>query len=118
MPAFTTAPKLPPVSREGRPMARILAIEPDADRREMLGRLVTARLTAEVALAATTKGALLPLADVPPDVILTSTLLSADEDDQLNAHLRAAPDLDHLPVLTIPPVVNMASRPANPAHLW
>ena len=99
-------------------MARILAIEPDADRREMLGRLVSERLTAEVVLAATTNDALLTMADVPPDVILTSTLLSADEDDQLNAHLRAAPDLDHLPVLTIPPVVDMASRPLKPVSLW
>ena len=99
-------------------MARILAIEPDATRRVMLGRLVNEHLSAEVVLAASAGDALLTLADVPPDVILTSTLLPAGEDQQLNAHLRAAPDLDHLPVLTIPPVVEIANQPRPPVGLW
>jgi len=93
-------------------MPRILAIEPDATRRVTLGRLVNEHLGVEVVLAASAGDALLTLVDVPPDVILTSTLLPADEDEQLNAHLRAAPDLDHLPVLTIPPVVEIASQPS------
>jgi CheY-like chemotaxis protein len=99
-------------------MARILAIEPDEARRVTLGRLVSEHLTAEVVLAASAGDALLTLADVPPDVILTSTLLSADEDEQLTAHLRAAPDLDHLPVLTIPPVVETTNQPSKPVGLW
>src|SRR5688572_1536244 len=99
-------------------MARILAIEPDAARRATLGRLVSQHLTAEVVLAASASDALLTLADIPPDVILTSTLLPADQDKQLAAHLRAAPDLDHLPVLTIPPVVEMTNRLSKPVGLW
>ena len=99
-------------------MARILAIEPDAARRATLGRLVSQHLSAEVVLAASAGDALLTLADVPPDVILTSTLLPADQDEQLAAHLRAAPELDHLPVLTIPPVVEMMNRPSKPVGLW
>ena len=99
-------------------MPRILAIEPDPARRVTLGRLVNEHLSAEVVLAASATDALLTLVDVPPDVILTSTLLPADEDAQLNAHLRAAPDLDHLPVLTIPPVVEIASQPSAPVGLW
>jgi hypothetical protein len=99
-------------------MARILAIEPDEARRVTLGRLVNEHLSAEVVLAATAGDALLTLADIPPDVILTSTLLSASEDEQLNAHLRAAPDLDHLPVLTIPPVVEPSTQPIKPLGLW
>ena len=94
-------------------MPRILAIEPDATRRVTLGRLVNEHLGVEVVLAASAGDALLTLVDVPPDVILTSTLLPADEDEQLNAHLRAAPDLDHLPVLTIPPVVEIANQPGR-----
>ena len=99
-------------------MARILAIEPDDARRVTLGRLVNEHLSAEVVLAASAGDALLTLADVPPDVILTSTLLPASEDEQLNAHLRAAPDLDHLPVLTIPPVVEPSSQPSAPVGFW
>ena len=99
-------------------MARILAIEPDAIRRVVLGRLVNEHLNAEIVLAASAGDALLTLADVPPDVILTSTLLPADEDQQLNAHLRAAPDLDHLPVLTIPPVVEMTNQPSPAIGFW
>ena len=99
-------------------MARILAIEPDDARRVTLGRLENEHLSAEVVLAASAGDALLTLADVPPDVILTSTLLPASEDEQLNAHLRAAPDLDHLPVLTIPPVVEPSSQPSTPVGFW
>jgi hypothetical protein len=99
-------------------MARILAIEPDATRRVTLGRLVNEHLGVDVVLAASAGDALLTLVDVPPDVILTSTLLPADEDEQLNAHLRAAPDLDHLPVLTIPPVLEIANQPRPPVGLW
>ena len=99
-------------------MPRILAIEPDAARRATLGRLVSQHLTAEVVLAASAGDALLTLADIPPDVILTSTLLPADQDEQLAAHLRAAPDLDHLPVLTIPPVVEMTNPLSKPVGLW
>src|SRR5262245_25654190 len=99
-------------------MAGILALEPDATRRVTLGRLVNEHLSAEVVLAASAGDALLTLVDVLPDVILTSTLLPADEDEQLNAHLRAAPDLDHLPVLTIPPVVEIANQPSQPVRLW
>jgi hypothetical protein len=99
-------------------MARILAIEPDAARRVVLGRLVNEHLSAELVLAASARDALLTLANVPPDVILTSTLLPAAEDEQLNAHLRAAPDLDHLPVLTIPPVVEMTNQPSPAVGFW
>jgi hypothetical protein len=74
-------------------MARILAIEPDEARRVTLGRLVNEHLSAEVVLAATAGDALLTLADIPPD-------------------------LDHLPVLTIPPVVEPSTQPIKPLGLW
>jgi len=99
-------------------MARILAIEPDAERAVTLGRLVSERLGAEVVLTASAGDALLNLADVPPDLILTSSLLGPGEDEQLTAHLRAAPDLDHLPVLSIPPLVEIATPPVERQSLW
>jgi len=98
-------------------MARILAIEPDRGRGAMLQRLVGERLGADVILTVSANDALATLADVPPDVILTSSLLSAHEDEQLTAHLRAAPDLDHLPVLQIPPMIEIKKQPV-PEGLW
>jgi hypothetical protein len=83
----------------------------------MLQRLVRKHLRAEVVLTASAGDALASLADATPDVILTSSLLSAQEDEQLTAHLRAAPDLDHLPVLTIPPVVEITNE-SKPERRW
>lgn len=84
-------------------MARILAIEPDPDRTVILQRLVSEKLDAEVVVASSADDAIHVLSERQPDLILTSMLLSLDEDQQLAAHLRSAPALDHLPVLTIPP---------------
>ena len=39
-------------------------------------------------------------------MIVTSSLLSPCDDQQLADHLRQAPSLDHLPVLTLPPLVD------------
>jgi hypothetical protein len=100
-------------------MARILAIEPDPVRGMTLERLVSEHLGAEVVLMSSAGDALDTLADVPPDVILTSSLLAPGEDEQLAAHLRAAPELDHLPVLTIPPLLQLADAPPAPKRsLW
>jgi len=86
-------------------MAHILAIEPDPDRVVILQRLVSDKLNAEVVVARSTDEAISALSDNQPDLILTSSLLSPSEGDQLAAHLRQVPALDYLPVLTIPPLV-------------
>ena len=83
-----------------------------------LQRLVSEHVNAEVILTASTNDALLTLADVPADVILTSSLLSADDDEQLAAHLRATPDLDHLPILSIPPLVEIQESRERTKGLW
>jgi len=98
-------------------MARILAIEPDLERSVTLQRLVSEHLNVEVVLTASTDDALDTLAGVPPDLILTSSLLSPGDDEQLAAHLRAAPDLDHLPILMIPPLVESKESHRKPEGL-
>ena len=87
-------------------MAHILAIEPDPDRTVILQRLVSETLNAEVIVATSADDAISALSERQPDLILTSTLLSSEDDQQLAAHLRSAPALDHLPILTIPPLVD------------
>ncbi len=87
-------------------MAHILAIEPDPERIVILQRLVSETLNAEVVVTPSADDAIRALSERQPDLILTSTLLPSDEDQLLAAHLRSAPALDHLPVLTIPPLVD------------
>jgi CheY-like chemotaxis protein len=90
-------------------MTHILAIEPDPDRTVILRRLVSEKLRAEVVVASSVDDAISALSERQPDLILTSTLLSSNDDQQLTAHLRAVPALDHLPILTIPPFVETDS---------
>lgn len=87
-------------------MARILAIDSDPVRIAILRRLVGDRLDAEVFVATSTDEALRTIGMTCPDLILTSSLLSLYEVQQLAAHLRKVPSLDHVPILTIPPLVD------------
>jgi CheY-like chemotaxis protein len=91
-------------------MTHILAIEPDPDRTVILQRLVSEKLKAEVVVASSANDAISALSERQPDLILTSTLLSPNDDQRLTAHLRSVPALDHLPVLTIPPFVQTDVR--------
>jgi hypothetical protein len=87
-------------------MARILAINPDPGQTTILQRLVGEKLNAEVFVTASAGDAIGVLAERQPDLILTTSLLSPAEDEQLVAHLRDTPALDHLPVITIPTLVD------------
>lgn len=86
-------------------MNRILAIEPDAGRGVRLRRLVREHLKTDFVLATSAEAAIAAMREHRPDLILTSTLLAASDDQHLVAHLRETPSLRHLPVLTIPPVI-------------
>src|SRR5262245_10962328 len=86
-------------------MARILAVEPDAERSVILRRLVKQSLNYEIVIVQSADEAINRMVDAEPDVILTSSLLAPGEDEHIAAYLRLSPTLDHLPVLTIPPVV-------------
>jgi CheY-like chemotaxis protein len=87
-------------------MAKILAIESDPERIVILRRLVSEKLDADVIVADSIESAIATLDAKRPDVIVTSSLLSPGDDQQLADHLRNAPSLDHLPVLTLPPLVD------------
>lgn len=87
-------------------MAKILAIESDPERIVILRRLIREKLDADVIVADSVESAIDTLDAKRPDVIVTSSLLSFGDDQQLADHLRQAPALDHLPVLTLPPLVD------------
>jgi hypothetical protein len=86
-------------------MTRILAIEPDPERGALLSRLVHDAVGAEVMPVTSTKAALAAIESQRPDVILTSSILSPHDEGELVSHLRRTPALRHLPVLTVPPVM-------------
>ena len=87
-------------------MNRILAIEPDADRGVRLRQLLRENLNTVLVLATSAHAAITAMTETRPDLILASTLLSGNDEQDLVAHLRATPALRHLPVLTIPAVVD------------
>ena len=86
-------------------MNRILAIEPDADRGVRLRQLLRENLNTVLVLSTSAHAAITAMTETRPDLILASTLLSGSDEQDLVAHLRATPALRHLPVLTIPAVV-------------
>lgn len=88
-------------------MAKILAIETDPEKIVILRRLVGEKLGADVLVADSIESAIDTLDAKRPDVIVTSSLLSPGDDQQLADHLRQAPAFDHLPVLMLPPLVDV-----------
>jgi len=94
-------------------MAQILAIEPDPEKIVILRRLVGEKLGADVLVADSIESAINTLDAKRPDVIVTSSLLSPGDDRLLADHLRQAPALDHLPVLTLPPLVDTDDAEAS-----
>lgn len=90
-------------------IVRILAIEPDPRRAVTIERFVSEYFGADVVVTTSAGDALVALCDDSPDLILTSSFLAAGDDEQLAAHLRTMPDFDHVPVLTIPPLVETAA---------
>ena len=99
-------------------MNRILAIEPDADRSVRLKHLIRENLKADVVLATSAEAAIAAMREDHPDLILTSTLLPASDEQHLVAHLRATPALRRLPVLTIPPVIELPAIEARSNGLF
>src|SRR4051794_3934576 len=85
-------------------MNRIVAIEPSPERGARLRHLVRDAVKADVTLVTSTKCALAAIATRPPDLILTSTLITPNDERALVNHLRQTPALRHLLILTIPPV--------------
>jgi len=71
-----------------------------------LRRLVRQHLNAEVTLVTSTTAAIAVMGEQAPDVVLTSSLVGPRDEKRLAAHLRQAPSLRHLPILTIPPIVD------------
>jgi hypothetical protein len=91
-------------------MPLIVAIEPDRRQAQQLTGVVCKRLHADVLLAESAERALAELGDRVPDLILTSALLSPNDEVLLGERLRALDGAaSHVQTLTIP--VLAAARP-------
>jgi CheY-like chemotaxis protein len=98
-------------------MNRILAIEPDPDRGRLLRQLLRDHLNGDVVLATSADVAIAAMSEQQPDLILTSMLLSASEEQDLVTHLRSTPSARHLPVLTVPAMTDPSTRETRPSGL-
>jgi len=92
-------------------MTRILAIEPSPERGLLLRRLVREAVRAEVTVVTSTQQAIAATDTRPPDLILTSSLITPNDERDLVTHLRQTPALRHLPVLMMPAVVEETPEP-------
>jgi hypothetical protein len=92
-------------------MPLILAIEPDRRQANQLNAMVRGRLQAELVLADSAQGALAALGDRVPDLILTSALLSPNDEVVLGERLRALDAAaSHVQTLTIPVLATPRTR--------
>ena len=88
-------------------MFRILAVEPHPERGTALQRLVHDHVDADVVLTTSAKAAISAMSEQVPDLILTSALMSPSDELQLTEHLKQFDEAQHLPILTIPPIVEL-----------
>src|SRR4029078_11894029 len=69
-------------------MPRILAIEPDRQRRVLLTALIRAHVQAEITMVDSVSAAIARFVEQQPDVILAPTLLSPADGEQLKTYVQ------------------------------
>jgi CheY-like chemotaxis protein len=95
---------------------RILAIEPDDARAEMLRDMLTQHLPVEIDVVRATADAVDAISERVPDLVLTSVFLPPAEESVLVSLLRALPAASHTQIITVPYFVDAglgSSRAGN-----
>lgn len=82
-------------------MSYILAIESDRQRRTLLMALIREHVVADVTMVDSVKEAVASFERRQPDLIVAPALLSPDDSDRLNAHVKWHAD-PHVQMLTLP----------------
>ena len=95
------------------PRFRILAVEPDPACAERLKRLISDRVNAEIIVAPSAEAAVGALASQVPDIVLISALLPSAGEEQVMWQLKRLDAGAKVPVLTIPPAVELAEPPQD-----
>lgn len=91
-------------------MSRILAIEPDRQRRALLTALIRAQVQAEITMVDSVSAAIARFDEQQPDVILAPTLLSPADGEQLRAYVQQHAS-SHVQMVTVP-ALDMLREPA------
>jgi hypothetical protein len=95
------------------PRFRILAVEPDPACGEILRQLIEGRANAEVVVVTSSEAAVGALASQLPDVVLLSALLPPIGEDQVMWQLRRTDPEHRVPVLMIPPAIDLVEPEAT-----
>ena len=92
---------------------RIVAVEPDPQRAEVLSRILDKRVGTSVTVVQDIDAALTSIAEHVPDVILTSTFLPPDALARLIDELRRRPDASHTQIITTPHFLDVPDEGAG-----
>ncbi len=97
----------------GRPMPRIVAIEPDPKRQEVLATLVREHVTARLVVVASVRAAIASIAERTPDLVIAPTLLSPADEAELMAYMKGLDSAPYIQMLTVPALDMLVDAPAE-----
>jgi CheY-like chemotaxis protein len=93
-------------------MERVLAIEADPRRRELLTALLRDHVEADLTVAGSVQEALAILSDLQPDVVVAPTLLTPADEGELMARIRQLPSA-HVQTVTVPALDMLTEAPVE-----
>ncbi len=94
-------------------MPRILAIEADPKRRQVLTALVREHVKANLEVVASVRAAIDCIAERAPDLIIAPALLSPPDEAELLTHMKGLDTAPYIQMLTVPALDMLADAPAE-----
>jgi hypothetical protein len=94
-------------------MPRILAIEADPKRRDILSAFVREHVKADLAVVASVDAAIESIARKTPDLIVAPTLLPPSEEAALRAHMKQLQDAPYVQMVTLPALDMLSDEPSD-----
>jgi len=92
-------------------MPRILAIEADPRRRNVLTALVREHVKADLLVVASVGAAIASIAERTPDLIVAPTLLAPADEADLRAHMKQLHDAPYVQMVTLPALDMLVDAP-------
>ena len=92
-------------------MPRILAIEADPKRRNVLTALVREHVKADLLVVASVGAAIASIAERTPDLIVAPTLLAPADEADLRAHMKQLHDAPYVQMVTLPALDMLVDAP-------
>ena len=92
-------------------MPRILAIEADLKRRQVLTALVREHVKANLVVVASVRAAIDSIAEQTPDLIISPALLSPPDEAELLTHMKGLDTAPYIQMLTVPALDMLVDAP-------